>query len=1633
MNLRTLINITRQAARRRLSAVVQTASRIAPIRKSWMRQGALWLSVVALLVPVMPLTAHAGTSSTTLSASTNPSTVGTPVNFTATVVGVNPTGAVTFKNGATTLGTATLSSGGNTRTAVLSYNWTSSGSVGLKSITAVYAGDTNNTTSTSGALAHTVNAKATTTALTLSANPVLVSTSLVLTAKVTGFAPTGSVTFMNGAAPLGTAALTGTGVERTATLTTSMTMASTGETLTAVYAGDSNNATSTSNVATLTVNARNSTTTLTSNLTPSTAGQNVTFTAQVAGFNPTGNVTFKDGTTTLGVVPLSAGTATYSTSNLLVGVHSIKAEFGGDINNHASSSGNLTQSVVKKNSTTAVLSSLNPANASQGVTFTATVTGTNPTGQVTFKDGANTLGAATLNAGVASFTATNLSVGSHDITAVYGADTQNNGSTSPKLVQSVTAVPTTTSVITDVNPSVVGDAVVLSATVVGANPSGSVTFRNSTSVIATVALTGSGDTRNVSTTTTFTSTATARVITAVYSGDAKNAASTSPTLTLPTVQKPAVVNLSSSLNPSAIGASVTFTASVTGYQPTGKVNFKNGDAVVWSPLLSGAGNTKSVTFPTSTLGGGVHNITAVYVGDANNATATSSVLTQSVSQPASTTVLTSNANPSVYGAPVTFTSTVTGSAPTGEVTFMDGATTVGVVTLTGSGNARTATLSTSALGAGSRNLTALYAGDSNNATSTSASLAQVVTQAPSATVVVSSSSAAEYGASVTFTATVTGVNPGGTVTFKDGSVTLGTSTLTGSGGTRSAILTTSALSVGTHGITAEYAGDTNHATSTSTTINQVINTAAVATTTSLVTSANPAASAAAVTFTASVSGNAPSGNVEFKDGATTLGTVALSSGTASYSTSNLSAGLHSITAVYAGDANNLASTSSVLSQNITAAVGPLSYQYGYDAMGRRHTVVDPNGLATYTYYDSLGRAIQTQQPAGIGASTPTVTNLGYDLADNLTTVSDPRSLTTSYSPNGLGNVTAQSSPDTGATGFTYDAAGRLLSKTDSRGKTTTLGYDALDRVTSVSYSGGAGISLEYDGGANPTLAKKGELTKVTDESGSTDYDYDSAGRLISKTQTINGKPFVVGYTWGDTGPAIDKLIAVSYPSGNKVNYSYDSYGQISAITVSPVGNNGSGFASDIGLLSGLNYNVDGAPTAWNWASGAAKTIGYNSYGAVTSYSMGKADGAGAAAGVQRSVSRDSAGRIVGYTTTSNGVAVPAMNQAFAYDNLGRLVASSIGSTSTQYNYDASGNRTSKVINGVTYTSTVSPTSNRNVSVQDVGGTYSVVYDNAGNVTSDAVNTYTYSDRGRMASATTAGGTVNYLYNFAELRVAKSGPTALVPTGKVHYIYNEGGQLLGEYDANGVPLYETVYLEAMPVGVLKQTGSAGSSNIAVSVYNVDTDHLSAPRIITRQSDNAIVWRWDSAESYGGSAPDQNPNGLGAFSYNQRFPGQTFDQETGLFQNWHRDYNPRIGRYMQSDPIGLAGGINTYSYVEGNPLMLSDSEGLQAGGMGFPNIEGDVKRYQDALVEVYANALLLVPIGGAPTVAKMACEVPAHKYGIAFLTAINLWTKVPKNIPKIPPALNMSTAKKTVKEITEASKTVQPKSVPTQPYP
>ena len=147
---------------------------------------------------------------------------------------------------------------------------------------------------------------------------------------------------------------------------------------------------------------------------------------------------------------------------------------------------------------------------------------------------------------------------------------------------------------------------------------------------------------------------------------------------------------------------------------------------------------------------------------------------------------------------------------------------------------------------------------------------------------------------------------------------------------------------------------------------------------------------------------------------------------------------------------------------------------------------------------------------------------------------------------------------------------------------------------------------------------------------------------------------------------------------------------------------------------------------------------------------------------------------------------------------------------------------------------------------------------------------------------------------------------------------------------GNPTAQSVFSN---IQIYEDDGS--SSGAGNSVYYIQTDHLNTARAIT-DTTNTVVWSWLS-DPFGSTAANDDPDGDGStFTYNLRFPGQYYDEETGLHYNTTRDYDPQTGRYIQSDSIGLAGGLNTYAYVGGNPLSYVDPTGEFL--IAIPIVEG-----------------------------------------------------------------------------------------------
>ena len=385
------------------------------------------------------------------------------------------------------------------------------------------------------------------------------------------------------------------------------------------------------------------------------------------------------------------------------------------------------------------------------------------------------------------------------------------------------------------------------------------------------------------------------------------------------------IELTSSNNPSVGGSSVTFSATVPGNcnVPTGTITFYDGTTPLTTITLP---SSASASFTTSSLTVGSHNITVRYSGDFNFRRSTSATLVQVVTGYPTATTLAVSPNPANAFAPITLSSTVTSNfgVPNGTVTFTSGTTVLATAALNASGQTST---TISSLGTGTYTIVATYNATTEFASSNSATMNETVVGAESVTALNAAPNPALVGQTVTFTATVKAAQgsavPTGTVTFSNGSNTLGSSTLSTTG---SASFSTASLTPGVHTITASYAGDSNFNPS-SASVTETIT--VIGTTTNLTVTPNPAGSGQPVTLTATVvpasSGVTLGGTVNFVDGGTVIGTATLSGSNAvTFTTSTLGVGTHTLTAVYQGNESLGASTSTPVTETIINSTFTLS-------------------------------------------------------------------------------------------------------------------------------------------------------------------------------------------------------------------------------------------------------------------------------------------------------------------------------------------------------------------------------------------------------------------------------------------------------------------------------------------------------------------------------------------------------------------------------------------------------------------------------------------------------------------------------------------------------------------------------------
>ncbi|SFW69645.1 RHS repeat-associated core domain-containing protein [Luteibacter sp. UNCMF366Tsu5.1] len=595
--------------------------------------------------------------------------------------------------------------------------------------------------------------------------------------------------------------------------------------------------------------------------------------------------------------------------------------------------------------------------------------------------------------------------------------------------------------------------------------------------------------------------------------------------------------------------------------------------------------------------------------------------------------------------------------------------------------------------------------------------------------------------------------------------------------------------------------------------------------------------------------------------------------------------------------NNLGQLTS-LTDGLGRTVFSAASTDSYDGNGNLVFSRDGLGYQNKRVFDGLDRLVSTiQNYQGTDPGTKnsqSVTSL--DALDRVTGFSDPDGLNTSYDIDGLGNGKATDSPDTGLTARTFDVAGNVLTSTDALNNTRTMTYDASDRLLTVSFANpSSNIQYKYDEADAVTGCTgnhgAGHRTRVVEASGGITWCYDGRGNVLSKRQTIGADTRTTIYSWTPG----NRLASVTTPNGTHVAYSRDNRGHTAKVTATPAG----GVATT--MASNVSYTAFGPIASLTLGDGQTVAYTYDLTGALTDI---------VSAAFTLHMKRDAMGNLI---AIGDSAGVPTAKESYAYDPLYRLAAVNdpSGTAVEAYTYNKTGDRLSKTGAGVlTGTYGYASGTHHLTTV----GTTSRTIDARGSTTSSVLAsgawTYVYDQRNRMTSVQKDGATVaSYLLNALGQRVQKA-----IGASATRFDYDEANTLLSE--ATGSTTRDYIWMDNLPIGVVDRAGTASS------IAFVHSDSLGSPRAVTNAAGN-LLWQWPYP---GNPFGEVTPVSAAGYVLNMRFPGQYFDAEIGLSYNVNRDYEPATGRYMQSDPMGLAAGVSTYAYVSNTPLIYSDSLGL-----------------------------------------------------------------------------------------------------------
>jgi RHS repeat-associated protein len=540
----------------------------------------------------------------------------------------------------------------------------------------------------------------------------------------------------------------------------------------------------------------------------------------------------------------------------------------------------------------------------------------------------------------------------------------------------------------------------------------------------------------------------------------------------------------------------------------------------------------------------------------------------------------------------------------------------------------------------------------------------------------------------------------------------------------------------------------------------------------------------------------------------------------------------------------------------------------------------------------------------------------------------------------VGNLRKEVSPDRGTTLYGYDEAGNMTCKADGRytGSATvcenvanawTYQYDALNRLTSIDYGATTGteVTLQWDT-RSAAATQVGRLRQVTYVQGDLTVtrrmDYDAWGNVTwSQQETDDGtttKTLTTSYQYDGN----DQLKQITYPSGRVVDYTRSANGRITSISATFQG-------TTTTVVSAVGYSATpfGAPHIFTYGNGLQRAATFDqSYAQdqLILWDPGIMDFWDA-----RAYAFDDAGNI---ESIEDGIDTDR-SRSYDYDGLNRLTwDSGVSATSPTYSYDGNGNRTHREAAGSDEQDFTIAAGSNQIASYTLGGTaLDPGYDDMGNVESYLfVADFNYDAGGRLSSVWDLAGIygLQMAYNgLGELARAKRYTTDACTNEEVvlaleYFTFAPDGRALELVSGNSSRTEsDWVWLDGQPVAQFTDSYDASGTYQGTAVTYLYADHLGTPRIGT-DANKAITWRYQS-DAFGVGTPS------GTAAVRLRLPGQIDLGILGLNYNYFRDYDSSTGRYLESDPIGIEGGLNTYGYVEQNPLSFIDPNGLHPGAI------------------------------------------------------------------------------------------------------